>query len=352
MARLAGFWKKVAEGWTVQRIAVILIVVGAAVSIVGAINQTCKCTGWRDLGNAVNHIIGDFYANVSVDCLSIAFAILVIDRLNERRAEEDLKAQLIREMGSPDNGIALRAIKELRARGWIEDGSLRNARLSLANLEGAELEDVDLSGASLCETNMQRADLKSANLKGANLARANLQNAVLTNANLQDSSLSGALLRSANLSASNLHDARFTTRIDDETERFQLYLQSLENQLFFATAEMHKAVMPNGKFYEGRYCLHHDLVRARWVDCDPDSHSDMARFYGVSVEEYLAGQEWAREHLADLRREAGLDPDTGLPMEPTNDTEPQPANGTEPQPPARRNGHRHKASMVAHRGRW
>ena len=70
--------------------------------------------------------------------------------------------------------------------------------------------------------------------------------------------------------------------------------------------------------------------------------------YGVSVEEYLAGQEWARENLTDLRRSAGLDPDTGLPVEPTNGVEPQPAAA--PAAPApRRNGH--KASMVSHRVR-
>lgn len=33
----------------------------------------------------------------------------------------------------------------------------------------------------------------------------------------------------------------------------------------------------------------------------------MALYYGVPLEEYLAGQEWARENLPRLRREAGLE---------------------------------------------
>ncbi|MEO0987969.1 MAG: hypothetical protein AAFY20_20875, partial [Cyanobacteria bacterium J06639_14] len=37
-----------------------------------------------------------FYANISVDCISTAVAILVIDKLNENRQKEILKAQLIR----------------------------------------------------------------------------------------------------------------------------------------------------------------------------------------------------------------------------------------------------------------
>ena len=111
MTRLTSWWKKVAEGWTVQQIAAVLIVVGIVVFVVGVVNQNCICAGWPNLGDVLYRTIGDFYANVSVDCLSIAFAILVIDRLNERRAERALKAQLIREMGSTDNGIALRAVE-------------------------------------------------------------------------------------------------------------------------------------------------------------------------------------------------------------------------------------------------
>jgi hypothetical protein len=94
MKRLTGFRKKVIEGWTMQRIAAVLILVGVVVFVFGAATQYCLCIGWPNLGDVLNHMIGDFYANLSVGCLSIAFAILVIDRLNERRIEKELKAQL------------------------------------------------------------------------------------------------------------------------------------------------------------------------------------------------------------------------------------------------------------------
>ncbi len=118
-------------------------------------------------------IIESFYTDVSVDCISTAIAILVIDKLNENRQQSIIKAQLIREMGSPDNGIALRAVKELEAKGHLFDGSLRNAYLIRANLRNANLEKADLQGAVLQEANLFQANLKESNLSGARAIAAN-----------------------------------------------------------------------------------------------------------------------------------------------------------------------------------
>jgi hypothetical protein len=75
--------------------------IAAVLIVAGVVNKHCVCAGWPNLGEALNDVIGDFYTNVSVDCLCIAFAILVIEWLNERRAEQELKAQLIRELDCP-----------------------------------------------------------------------------------------------------------------------------------------------------------------------------------------------------------------------------------------------------------
>src|SRR5581483_1575277 len=124
MVQPADVSKKSANGWTVHWIAAVLIVVGVAVFAGGVINEHCTCPSWPNLGQMLNDIIIDFYANVSIDCLSIAFTILVIDRLNERRADEELKEQLIRQLHNTDKGLLEQALAELRARGWLEDGSL------------------------------------------------------------------------------------------------------------------------------------------------------------------------------------------------------------------------------------
>ncbi len=138
MKRLAGLLKRLTERLTeritVQQIAAVLVVAGLVVFVVGIVNKHCTCAGLPNLGETLNDVISDFYANVSVDSLSIAFAILVIDGLNERRAEQDLKAQLIREMRGSDTGFSLHAIEELRAHGWLKDGSMRGANLSVGLL--------------------------------------------------------------------------------------------------------------------------------------------------------------------------------------------------------------------------
>jgi uncharacterized protein YjbI with pentapeptide repeats len=326
MKQLAGFWKNIAKGWTVQRIAAVLIVAGLAVFVFGAITQYCACVGWPNLGDVLNHMIGDFYANVSVDALSIAFAILVLDRLNEQRAEEQekakeqqvkaeaeaqLKAQLIREMGSRDNGVALRAINELRARQWLVDGTLRGIDLSFTDLQRADLQSADLRDTNLYRANLQSTYLRDANLRGANLDKVNLR---------------GSNLRRSDLTNTNgLHDNQIITI---------LLLQG--------------AIMSDARIYNGRFNLRGDIVTAIKHNVQVDIPEAMARFYGVSLEEYLAGQEWARENLAGLRRSVGLDPATGRLAQPTNGIKPQPADA--PASPApRRNGH--KASMVTHRVR-
>jgi hypothetical protein len=291
MKRLADFRKQVIEGWTVQRIAAVLIVVGLVVFVGGVVNKHCTCAGWPNLGETLYDVVSDFYANVSVDCLSIAFAILVIDRLNERRGEKELKAQLIREMGYRNNGIAIRAVQELAVRGWLKDGTLRNVWLRDANLQGANLFEADLQGAIMYGVTLHKAWMINANLQGAKY-----------------------------LSARQL----------------------------IQPDGLHSATMPDGSRYDGRYDLAGDRRRMLKQGTNINNAEAVAAYYGVSLEEYLAGQAWARENLPRLRRAAGLDPDTGLPVEPTNGIEPPPTDA--PAPPApRRNGH--KASMVTHRVR-
>src|SRR5690606_21900539 len=100
----------------------------------------------------------------------------------ERKSEHQLKRHLIREMGGQDHGLALRATNELRAYGWLMDGSLKGADLLHANLQGASLQVSNLQEANLHGANLEGADLAGANLKGANLMSANLEGADLMGA--------------------------------------------------------------------------------------------------------------------------------------------------------------------------
>jgi len=114
--------------------------------------------------------------SISSELFGIGVTVLVIDAASRRREKreqirreqerlDDHRNQLVREMASPDSGIALRAVNELRAKGWLSDGSLRGA-----DLEGTRLEDgVFLAGANLSQVNFRQANLRNANLISANL---------------------------------------------------------------------------------------------------------------------------------------------------------------------------------------
>lgn len=185
------------ENWlTAQRVAWVLLILALVSGALGYIQQH---PGAFDLGA----FVGDFYANISAEFASIAITVLIIDGLNRRREErtalEQDRTQLMRQLGSNVNEVARRSAEELRARGWLTDGTLQGTDLRVANLDDAKLWDADLQGV-----NLQWAKLKKVNLNGAILAGANL-----TQANLQAARLRGADVRGANLFEAKLYRVDF-----------------------------------------------------------------------------------------------------------------------------------------------
>lgn len=124
------------------------------------------------------------------------------EEVRDYEATQQQKALLIRQLGSSVKSEALLAVTELRARGWLTDGTLKGATLSFTNLSEA-----DLSGADLRLANLEGAALHSANLTGADLRGANLNDANLRGANLKEANLKRALLDEADLSGANLTGA-------------------------------------------------------------------------------------------------------------------------------------------------
>lgn len=195
IAALLGYIRR-GDWLTVNRVGLLLLTLAILSGVGGYLQQ-------YPTGFDVGAFVADFYANVSTELTSIAITILIIDALNRRRdrqqQERDDRAQLQRELGSSVNEVAKHAAEELRARGWLTDGSLQEADLRVANLEGAKLWKADLQGV-----NLQWAKLKYANLNGAVLVGANL-----TQANLQAAKLGGADLRGANLFEAKLYRVNF-----------------------------------------------------------------------------------------------------------------------------------------------
>jgi uncharacterized protein YjbI with pentapeptide repeats len=170
---------------------------------------------------------------------------------------------LIHKLRSFENKVVLQAIEDLRARGWLEDGSLDGIRLCHARMQGADLFQANLRNIDFHQAKLDFADLSGANLSGAKLARTSLLEA----------NFSGANLNGADLMKANLVGARNLT----EAQLVQA------KRLSFAS-------MPDGQPYDGRFRLASDLDLARWGRVDVDDPHAMAYFLGVSDETYLRGQ--------------------------------------------------------------
>lgn len=139
-----------------------------------------------------------------------ALLLVLVSMPEQRSVERELKQRLIRELRSPNNGIALLACDELADRGWLYDGTLKRAVLRSANLQEARLFSANLEGANLSFANLQGAHLEWANLQGVNLFYANLQETPLEWINLQGANLYVANLEGAHLSFANLQGANLS----------------------------------------------------------------------------------------------------------------------------------------------
>ena len=273
-----------------------------------------------------------FALNLGTELLGAVLTFILLELILGRqekqeeqlRTESELLARLLRQMRSKDNSTALQAVEELRALGWLTGDTLRGIDLYRANLEGTNLTSVNLEGATLREAILQGAYLRGINLENANLAKANclaavmrdsrlrgadlreanlervdlrdaeLERAVLLGANLTGSDLRGADLRHADLRNANLGRAGFSRTILQGANLSGTQLQgarSLTDERLQDVAALRNATMHDGTHYNGYLRLEGDLTAAEELMLNPSDSLAMAEFYGVSVEEYLLGQQ-------------------------------------------------------------
>jgi uncharacterized protein YjbI with pentapeptide repeats len=147
------------------------------------------------------------YEPIFTEVIGISIAVLLIDLSNKFLSIRNEKKRLILQMGSPNNVFAIEAVRQLRARGWLTDGSLRGAYIASANLEGANLSEASLVGVILTLANLMDANLEEANLSEASLVGAKLTLATLMEANLEKANIAGANLKQAYLRGANLNRA-------------------------------------------------------------------------------------------------------------------------------------------------
>ena len=227
--------------WSVRHAGFVMLVTAFIVAVIGYLNVHLNWMGPLP-------IVADFYANVSTELASVALTVLVIDALNERRAIQREKESLILQMSSPINAVAREAVRVLRVRGWLVDGTLRRANLLRANLRKAFLEKADLREVFLLKADLSGAYLQWSNLEGA---------------------------------------------------------RELELTQLVQVAYLRGATLQDGSRYDGRFKLAGDLKWARTSEKIALNNAQaMADFYKVSLQNYREGQRWAKKNLARLRPQA------------------------------------------------
>ncbi len=169
---------------SVDRLALGFLIVGSALFLAGLLVDT------RTMGDLLQTLVDEWTPGFVIDGLLLLTVNRII-RDNERRS-------VLAQVGSLSNDFALDAVRRVRQEGWLNDGSLRDARLRKASLSNA-----DLSGGCLAQV-----DLRYSDLRGAKLAYTDLRGADLTGCNLHDADLRWADLRGACLRWSNLMGAQ------------------------------------------------------------------------------------------------------------------------------------------------
>ena len=226
-------------------------------------------------------------------------------------------------IASRRNKDALEAIEVLKGLGLLTNELLKNANLEQADLEKTNLEFVNLQGARLAlanlrdtnlyKANLQDADLDLADLTGADLRYTDLQRAwvmgtdftaaALNFADMHNTELFGPVTFSrANMIGINLHGAQMSEviLIGTKLSEANLYeVKLLSQDELMQAYSLLLTIMPDGSRYDGRYRLAGDIEQAASLDLDLSDHGNMASYYGVEVETYLNGQQWADNNLGE-----------------------------------------------------
>ncbi|RMH00662.1 MAG: pentapeptide repeat-containing protein [Chloroflexi bacterium] len=212
----------------------------------------------------LSRLLSEFYAGFASELVSIAFTVLIIDRIYQQQAARQEREQLVRQLRSSDVNLVLEAVEQLRTRGWLADGTLCGKVLNGAVLQQMNLQSADFRGALLVE-----ADLTEANLERACLAGVDLQGGCLRKANLRGADLQQAVLSGADLSGVDLRGADVSFAQLAQADRLV------------------DAILPDGSRYDGRFQLPGDLLLARTAHFNPNDPVAMARFYEVPLDTYL-----------------------------------------------------------------
>lgn len=144
------------------------------------------------------------------EIFGITITVGVLGWLNNRRAQRDLEAELMRRIRSSVRDVAVAAVEELKFLGYFDQNRDTFNGVDLSGVQWAEanLRAINLAGTKLVGSNLKGADLFQANLVGANLENANLEKANLFDSNLQKVYMNFANLQFTDVEYANLNGAQ------------------------------------------------------------------------------------------------------------------------------------------------
>lgn len=164
-------------------------------------------------------------SNLATEIFGIGLTVLIIDNFNEQKATRELKASLVRDLGSGTNSFVKRAFRELKYyseeydQDWLYDGSLdrhkylhadwskvilrqnvdrksgwrpriRNANFLNVIFEKAVLYDVDFSGSWFLNSHFNDTYLSGTIFRGCKFGGADFRGATLNRVDFTCSSVS------------------------------------------------------------------------------------------------------------------------------------------------------------------
>ena len=179
-------------------------ILGGLMLVIGLVVFLSDYFGWSIFYIPV---LSELFLRIWPEMIGIGLAVIIIDNANEKLRTREQKNQLISQMGSPNNEFAIEAVRQLRVKGWMFDGSPRNMYFRGVNLENADLQQADLVNANLEVANLGKVTLSLANLRNARMEGAVLAYSFLIGTNLPEASLASAFLNEADMQGANLENA-------------------------------------------------------------------------------------------------------------------------------------------------
>lgn len=252
-------WQQITSLWQDER-ATYELLGGTALVLIGL------WFGVNVFGGSPDNDLG-YWTNVFTEMLGVLVTIFVVNWFAARRDLNNRKKDLMAQIHSRSEVIAVGAVEELMRNGWFHLVQNKKNKNSLQNVqwESADLRHINLSDAAMQKANLNKANLYKIILTGANLHKAQLKSAILYEAKLQSTNLSHSVmqttklklaqLQNANISSANLHDADLAGANLQSANLSNCNLQSAD----FGAANLKGAILRNA-----------NLKKAKFNDCQFD----------------------------------------------------------------------------------